>query len=37
MAKNKKTDKRTLMIRIVCIILAFLMVSSILLAILDVF
>ena len=37
MAKNKKTVKRALLIRIVCIILAFLMVSSILLAILDIF
>lgn len=37
MAKTKKTDKRALMTRIICFVLAFLMVSSILLAILDIF
>ena len=34
---GKKSGGRTLWVRIVCIVLAFLMVSSMLLAVLDVF
>ena len=37
MAAGKKKDRRTLWIRIICIVLAFLMVGSTLLAILDIF